>query len=339
MTSDRSKSTVTERITLSAIVVLLVLFAGGCAEKSVAPPKPDSLSQFDGVTGRKTLNTFDGLELFAQYWIPSSEQKASVLLLHSTTMHSGAYSELARYLAANSYLVYGLDLRGWGRSEGHGSKGYVASHDRYVSDVKLAIEHLKEQSPEQDLYVIGESLGATVSMYGYLKHDLPFDGMIFSGPGYKPNVELLGLRGPQTMHSLSMGLGAELGEWVPGWPTLPSDIGLRMVIDDPKMQERLLNDPHVSHAWLPAAYLTALSEADAYNREHIQRLDRPLLVLHGKRDMLIPVSSSEEIIKRSSSKDATLKVYDSNHATLLDTKRFKAYKDIVSWLDNRQKSP
>lgn len=324
------------RILLIVFLLIPLVLVSGCVKRTIIPSPPSEVSLFYGIHEERSLSSTDNIELFAQYWAPPQKPKASVLLLHGTTMHSGAYSQTARYLASHGYVVYGLDLRGWGRSEGRGSKGYVASHDRYVEDVQVAIDDINKLFPNQNLYVLGESLGATVAMYGYLKHDLPFDGMIFSGPGYKPNPEFLGIRGPRSVSETSMTIGAELGEWFPGWPTLPSEFGIIRVIDDPRMELRLLKDPHTSDNFLPAAYLDALSEADQYNRANIARLDLPLLILHGERDILIPVSSSQEIIDRAKSTDKTLKVYGSNHPTLLDTKRFQVFEDIVTWLDERE---
>ncbi len=323
------------------IFVLVLLLAigpvlAGCAQKSFDASPPSVITQFDGQHDTASLRTSHDLELFTQHWGPPSKPRGLVLLLHGTTMHSGAYSEVGKFLASEGYLVYGLDLRGWGRSEGRGARGYVASHEQYVWDLDMAIQRLKSNYPEQKLYVMGESLGATVALYGHLKYGLSFDGMIFSGPAFKPNVELMGIRGPRFLHNVSMVLGATLGQSLPGLPTLSSDLGIRMVNDDSAMEKKLLNDPYVSHSFLPAAYLTSLSEALGYIQTNIEDLELPLMIAHGQRDVLIPVHSSEELIERASGDDQTLKVYACNHTTLLGTKRYEVYRDIENWLDQRE---
>lgn len=326
-----------KRIIPFFLLTLSLTMVTGCSRAIASTSQSDSEPEFNGTHRTTSLRTLDDLELFAQYWEPESEPEALVLMLHGTTMHSGAYSEAARYLADNGYLVYGLDLRGWGRSDGHVERGFVESPEHYVLDLELAIQDLKNKYPGKKLYALGESLGATVSMYGYLKYGLPIDGMIFSGPGYKPNLEVLGFRGPQVLNDMGMALGGELGESIPSWPTLPSNGGIARVIDDPQVEKRLLNDPHVSHNFLPATYFTVLGEIDEYNQLNAEKLDLPLLIVHGEQDILIPISSSQEIINEAGGDNQTLKTYDSNHATLLDARRSEVYRDIEAWLDNQKK--
>jgi tetratricopeptide (TPR) repeat protein len=60
------------------------------------------------------------------------------------------------------------------------------------------------------------------------------------------------------------------------------------------------------------------------------------MIAHGQRDVLIPVSSSEELIERASGDNQTLTVYRSNHTTLLGTRRYQVYRDIENWLDQQE---
>ncbi len=182
-------------------------------------------------------------------------------------------------------------------------------------------------------------MGATVALYAYLEHDLPFDGMMLSGPGYKPNPKVLGIRFPRFMNVVPMAMSEGLGTMIPGWPAIHADFGLATVIEDPEVQERIENDPYVAHGWLPARYMSAGIKADDVNEERIHELDIPLLILHGEHDMLVPVDSSEQLIEEASSTDKTLKVYpDSPHTNLLDYNRYQVYKDIEQWLDAREGS-
>lgn len=72
---------------------------------------------------QRTFITRDKLTLFAQWWIPQKNQpKAVVLLIHGSLLHSGFYALWADHLVENNYAVLGVDLRGWGQSQGFGHR-------------------------------------------------------------------------------------------------------------------------------------------------------------------------------------------------------------------------
>ncbi|MFZ5602617.1 MAG: hypothetical protein ACOY7J_09205, partial [Pseudomonadota bacterium] len=58
-----------------------------------------------------------------------------------------------------------------------------------------------------------------------------------------------------------------------------------------------------------------------------------ILLLHGERDMLVPLSSSREIYNGVSSTSKTLRVYDSPHTVLLESARDQAVGDVIEFLD------
>ena len=58
-----------------------------------------------------------------------------------------------------------------------------------------------------------------------------------------------------------------------------------------------------------------------------------MLLLHGERDMLVPVASSEEILQRVSSSEKGIRRYDSAHTLLLEVHRKQAARDAIDFLD------
>ncbi len=311
-----------------------IVFSAGCAKNIVPSPTPSEINHFPGIYEDELLRNAEGINLFARYWAPDQNIRAIVLVLHGTSFHGGVYEEIGKYLAAHGYMVYAPDLRGWGQTAGKGARGYIDSYDEYVSDLALIMERLKKEYPQKNIYALGESLGATVAMYGYLKGDLPFDGMIFSGPGYKPNPKILGIRLPRMFFIPSQYMLQGWGEIFPHWPLGWIDFGIMMAVRNDEAQDRLLDDPFVAHNWLPASYATGLFKADRYNIKHIESLDIPLFISHGEDDMLVPVSSSKEIYKRVGTQDKTLHVYpDTPHATLIEATRYDVFRDILHWLN------
>lgn len=281
-----------------------------------------------------------GLHLFGRTWQPQTPTpKANVVILHGTALHSGIYEPVAERLTAAGYRVYAFDMQGWGRSEGKGADGYVDSFDDYSKDLYTVLNRLKMRYPDTPNYVMGESLGGAVALYSMLKKNIAFDGIITSAVGYKPNPSLLGIRAPGFISGMNLTAAKWWGYGFPNWPVAESDMGIRMVIDDDALQEKLLHDPEVSHGWLPGAYVSSLAEATEVIEYRLRELHKPILLLHGTHDMLVPPASSQEIFDVASSTFKRIKLYDSPHAVLLENAQAAALGDVIEFLDDasRQK--
>ena len=64
----------------------------------------------------------------------------------------------------------------------------------------------------------------------------------------------------------------------------------------------------------------------------------PLLILHGREDIVTDPKSSEELHRRAKSADKTLRMYDAWHALMTGESEElieSVYADILSWLDQR----
>lgn len=313
-----------------SLFLLSALLAGACAS---VPPTPDDALTVTPEYSEEIFYNQQGLKQFARTWNPAGDARANVVIVHGTAMHSGVYAPVAKALAAEGYRVFAYDLQGWGRSEGKGADGYVDSFDDYARDLYRVLNKMKVRYPDVPNFVMGESLGGTIALYGVLKKDLAFDGVITSAAGYKPNPELLGIRAPGFINDANMTLAKWWGQGVPNAPILEADTGIRMVIEDDALQAQLLADPYVSHGWLPAAYGSTLMEANAYIDTHLDELQQPILLMHGTEDMLVPKASSEEIYERATSGMKRLEVYNAPHALLLEQSQTRVVRDVVKFLD------
>lgn len=277
----------------------------------------------------------DGLRLYGQYWMPADGTVRSVIVIvHGTVEHSGLYEPVARLWASRGHVVYGTDLQGWGRSEGEGARGYVKSHDKYVRDLARLEKRLRARYPDRKLIMVGESLGACVELLGALREDLTPDALMFSGPAFKPGPTIGGFGTPRFLDRIALWAGSMFGTVFPNWPTVPSNVGIRVGVENPALRERMLKDPYVSHNWLPAIYLTALEKADEVNRQNVGNLRLPLFIAHGERDMLVPLESSEELFRRVGSTNKVRKVYlDTPHATLIELGNLKVAMDMITWAE------
>ncbi len=310
--------------------ILLSLIITACA--TTPHTRPPALVQTETYSEEQFLN-HQNLTLFARLWQPQGAAKGNIVILHGTALHSGVYEPVAKQLTAAGYRVYAYDMQGWGRSEGKGADGYIEHFDDYASDLYLVLQSLKKRYPDAPNYVMGESLGGAVALYAALRNEYLFDGVITSAVGYKPSIKFLGLRAPGFVNSMTMTMAQMGGTVLPTMPVAESDLGIRVTVEDDAVQEQLLADPYVSHGWLPGAYISTLQDATDYIKDNLTRFSRPILLLHGEQDMLVPLDSSREVFRSVASTQKSLRLYDSPHTILLEKASTQAVGDVITFLD------
>src|SRR5258706_15852206 len=91
------------------------------------------------------LEVAGGLSLFVRSWHPDAKARAVVVIVPGFNSHSGYYGWVAEQLVAADLIVYALDLRGRGQSDGE--RFYVEKLSEYVDDVLAGVELPKFLGP------------------------------------------------------------------------------------------------------------------------------------------------------------------------------------------------
>lgn len=314
------------------LVLFLALLLSACTALPPVQPEPDHFQVSPGAEGRR-FRTNDNLTLFGQWWTPPGEPRAVVLLVHGTGQHSGFYGPWVAQLMEHGYATFGLDLRGWGQSQGYGRRGYVRNYDEYVEDLALAWREARRRYPEVPIYLQGDSLGGDVALLAHITNRFEVDGLILHAPAVQPNPGLGWLR----VGGISVSTVATVGKLAPNAPLLPiMSAFAHLAFFDESARRRFQDDPLCTHDALPAAYLAAMDDVAVRLRQNLVNVQAPLLVIHGSRDTLVPVSSSELLMRQAGSSDKTLKVYEGGaHASLSDADRERVWADVIAWLDAR----
>ena len=107
------------------------------------------------------IETSDNQILFLRKWEPQKPdaKKTAILLFHGITAYSGPYGLITKPLAELGFIVYGLDLRGHGLSDGN--RGDSPSRERFIKDLCEAIQFVKQHHPK--VVLLGHSLGVLSS--------------------------------------------------------------------------------------------------------------------------------------------------------------------------------
>ncbi len=129
-------------------------------------------------------------------WLdPAAKPKAVAIAMHGLVMHGGTYDTLARQLVKQGFVVAAPDMRGYGhwlsqkdngQNKADDSKdGFEISYDDSYADLAALAKKLKGQYPDLPLFLIGESLGAAMSLRLAATEPDVVDGLVLSSPAIK----------------------------------------------------------------------------------------------------------------------------------------------------------
>jgi pimeloyl-ACP methyl ester carboxylesterase len=115
------------------------------------------------------------------WWLPGSQSKAGVVLMHGSGTDRRSMLERARMLKAAGYPVLLFDFQAQGESLGsHVTDGYLEA-----LDARAAVEFMRQRGVEK-VGIIGFSLGAAAAVLGP-EGPLPVDAMVLEA--LYPTVE------------------------------------------------------------------------------------------------------------------------------------------------------
>ncbi|PNK61659.1 alpha/beta hydrolase [Psychrobacter sp. FDAARGOS_221] len=126
---------------------------------------------------------------------PKQPAKATLLILHGMTEHSGRYAKFAQFLAEHGIAVLTYDHLGHGRSIRNADElGYFAKKhpmQTLLKDVIIMADILKQQYPDVPHFILGHSMGSFIARTVLQVHSSEFDGAILMGSSdYNPLVKL-----------------------------------------------------------------------------------------------------------------------------------------------------
>jgi len=272
----------------------------------------------------------DGAILALETWMPDSPPVAAVLALHGFSDYAAGFRMPGAAWAGSGIAVYAYDQRGFGRSP---ERGRWAGSDAYVADAADAASLLRARHPGIPLFILGESMGGAVAMVAAGRGALPpVDGLILVAPAVRGSAAL----GPVATTLLK--LVAHSLPWLSGPTGAP---GLRPTDNHEVLRawarDRLiLHHPRVDMAW---GLVGLMDEAVAA----APRLDLPLLLLVGARDIFVPGGAMARLIADLPPADPArrrIAVYETGwHMLLRDLEAARVRGDVAHWITARGTEP
>jgi len=295
--------------------------AAACAPQ-IAPPGDETVAP--RLEARPFAVMDDGRRLPLTVWPADGEAAAGVVALHGFGDYANAFADLGPALAAAGVTVYAVDQRGFGQAPGFGA---WHGHRRLARDAEALVRLAKAELPDRPVYLLGESMGGAVAMLVLADGDTAADGAVLSAPAvwgrdWMPLVQTLGLD-----------ILAHTMPWLPLEPR-----GIRITpSDNVEMLRALSRDPlFIKRPRVDAVHgLVALMDAA---QAAVPDVARPVLVLYGRRDDLVPRAPTCAMLARLP-EDRRVALYaEGYHMLFRDLAGDTVSADIAAWTRDPQAS-
>jgi len=267
-----------------------------------------------------TWQTNDGLQLFAQAWLPEGTPRAVVCLVHGLGEHSGRYRHVAAALTEAGYVLLGFDLRGHGRSEG--PRGHTPAFKAFMDDIDQLLQEAAQRFPHLPLFLYGHSLGGILVLNYALRRQPESAGVIATGPALRTALE---------QQTAKLALVRVLGRILPTI-TLPSGLNPQDLSRDTEVVRDYVNDPLV-HDRLSLGAARGLLQPIRWAFEHASEFSVPLLLMHGRADRLAFAQGSQEFADLMQG-NCTLKLWDGlYHEIHNEPEQQQVFETMIAWLE------
>lgn len=240
-------------------------------------------------------------------------EKKRIFIVHGIAEHVGRYDHVAAFLNKHGYSVVRFDLRGHGKSDG--KRGYIKSYRDFLDDVNQVFAMHKGVHN----ILFGHSMGALIT-HLCMSQENEFEASITSaGPTwYIKDVQFVRYIGFKYYSFLQ----------------IKNNLARNMLSHIEKVEDDYMRDPLV----LKKYYINLVGEMFVKGVKHLNANlryhQKPILMLHGELDKIVPVEFSKRLFDLLPQTDKTIKIYPNDwHEILNELDREEVMNDILSWLE------
>lgn len=309
----------TRLLRAAAMAVAFALFVGGCAPRIIGQGPATGSARLNG----GQFIAADGYVMKYRVWQSKGPTRAIIIGVHGMNDYSFSFDLPGKAWAADGITTYAYDQRGFA---GNKERGIWPGTDALVQDLGSFVRVIRKRHPKVPIFVAGVSMGGGVTMAAMAAGALPeISGAILVAPAVWARKTLpLAYRIPLTLSAYT----------IPAYRISGSRVG-RKPTDNIAAWRATSRDPNVLKGTRVDAIWGVVNVMDrAYSAA--PKLSKPILLLYGKKDQIIPPKPVEAVIARLPPGQATVAIYrDGWHWLLRDLQRDRVYKDVVSWTFKR----
>ena len=268
-----------KRITWSVFMAVVLSLTACSSDDALSdmPPADTENKEDTGSTDTDTALAADSVELWSQrgdlkiygvmYQPKSTTGKLpAIILSHSSSLTHAAMSGYALAIVQMGYAAYCFDFCGGSsqsRSDGSTDEMTIFTE---VEDLRAVVDTLRTKPyvEASKLYLLGSSQGGLVSALLADERTDDFAGMILFYPAF--NI-------PELINQLG-----SLGDWG-SWGDWGDSGGFSGMGGMMSMSE---------------AYINSVKDFDVWS--HIGKFSKPVCIIHGTKDIIVPISNSEKAV-------------------------------------------
>ena len=278
------------------------------------------------VTTTRTERAFDGVggvRIVYDTWVPEGQPRGVVVLSHGLGEHAGRYHHVARRFGEAGLVTYALDHRGHGRSGG--KRVYLKELSEYTGDFATLVGIAEGEYPHLTKVVLGHSMGGGIVFAYASERPAEYDLVVLSGPAVDAEANV---------SRLLVIVAKIVGKVAPSAPV--QELDANAISRDPAVVAAYNADPLVWHGKVPAGVARALMLVGESMPRRARAITKPVLVVHGSEDRLVPAAGSERMVECLAAEDVHLKVYPGlYHEVFNEPEQERVLDDVVSWIATR----
>ncbi len=261
-----------------------------------------------------------GLSIYSQAWLPPSEPKANLFVVHGLGEHSGRYQHVAHYFVEKGLAVFALDHQGHGQSGG--KRGHVNSFSDYIDDFEQFRQEMVKVSPNKPTILFGHSMGALVALLYLLDHQNVVSAAVISAPPLRVKM------GPP---AFIKDMVPSLAKVSPGF-TMNSGLKPEWVSRDQTVVQAYKSDP-LTHPQISLSLFSGMYNGGKYALENADKFTLPLFLLYGSEDKIVDGAAIQEFVDRVSSTNKKFIVFKNDfHEVHNEADQLDEFEMIWQWI-------
>jgi acylglycerol lipase len=247
--------------------------------------------------------------------------QAVILCIHGLGLHNASYADFGKRMAKLGYVVYAVDMRGFGSFKDAEGKDHV-DFDSCLNDIKSTLKVLHHAHSGLPVFLLGESMGGAIALHATALYPDLIDGLVSSVPA--------GQRFKQAKSSLNVAL--HLLE-----PNKEFDVGTGVINQatvKPELREAWGNDP-LNRMNLSPMELIAFQRFMNQNHEFAPLIkDRPVLFVQGCKDKLVKPEGTVELFNELGTKDRRIELIENGEHLIFEENQFSdaAIDALDNWM-------
>ena len=265
------------------------------------------------------ISTRDGISLHLDA-MTVSQPLGVVCIIHGFGEHIGRYRHVMQSLNDSKFNVYGIDLRGHGKSGG--LKGHAPNLISLINDIEEFLKIVRAENLYLPLFLFGHSMGGNLVLNYVLRdNSKELSGFIVSAPWIKLAFKL-----PWWKEQL----GHLMARIAPKM-RLPNGLNSMHLSKNPEVAKQYNQDPLVNFK-ISGGLFSAINYGAAYLIKHQNEIKLSGFIFQGKLDAIIDYKSTMKLALGNPD-NVKWKLWESVfHEAHNDSEQKEVLKEWIDWM-------